>query len=192
VSPSSQLSIREADQDSYYGLIAAAESYWRAFQTNGTKEYHPAALLPDMVMDTVAGDDVISPRTMSVRDYALYLDYCSELLSLTSKAAALCAEESTDALVLDFVRAPQNPRLRPHWSLVDIRETIHACMLRCPCCVYLSRRPLLCRSPSHPPPPQLCVSFVVVDGSPSVPNCRCGFRLVVGHDLELCRMPQGA
>jgi len=47
VSPSLQLSIREADQDSYYALIAAAESYWRAFQTNGTKEYHPAALLPD-------------------------------------------------------------------------------------------------------------------------------------------------
>lgn len=47
VSPSLQLWIREADQDSYYGLIAAAESYWRAFQTNGTKEYHPAALLPD-------------------------------------------------------------------------------------------------------------------------------------------------
>jgi hypothetical protein len=47
VSPALQLTMREADQDSYYGLIAAAESYWRAFQTNGTKEYHPAALLPD-------------------------------------------------------------------------------------------------------------------------------------------------
>jgi hypothetical protein len=47
VSPALQLSIREADQDSYYGLIAAAESYWRAFQTNGTKDYHPAALPPD-------------------------------------------------------------------------------------------------------------------------------------------------
>jgi hypothetical protein len=47
VSPALQLSIREADQDSYYGLIAAADSYWRAFQTNGTKDYHPAALLPD-------------------------------------------------------------------------------------------------------------------------------------------------
>jgi len=46
-SPSLQLTIREADQDSYYALIAAAESYWRAFQTNGTKDYHPAALLPD-------------------------------------------------------------------------------------------------------------------------------------------------
>lgn len=47
VSPALQLSIREAERDSYYRLIAAAESYWRAFQTNGTAEYHPADLLPD-------------------------------------------------------------------------------------------------------------------------------------------------
>ena len=47
VPPALKLSIREADQDSYYGLIAAAESYWRAFQTNGTDTYHPASLLPD-------------------------------------------------------------------------------------------------------------------------------------------------
>lgn len=48
VSPALQLTIREADRDSYYGLIAAAEGYWRAFQTNGTDEYHPADLLPDV------------------------------------------------------------------------------------------------------------------------------------------------
>lgn len=47
VSPALQLTIREADQDSYYGLIAAAESYWRAFQTNSTEAYHPASLMPD-------------------------------------------------------------------------------------------------------------------------------------------------
>jgi hypothetical protein len=40
-------SIRVADRDSYYALVAAAESYWRAFQTNGTDEYHPADLLYD-------------------------------------------------------------------------------------------------------------------------------------------------
>ena len=40
-------SIRVADRDSYYRLIAAAESYWRAFQTNGTDEYHRADLLYD-------------------------------------------------------------------------------------------------------------------------------------------------
>lgn len=48
VSPALQLSIREAEQDSYYGLIAAAEGYWRAFQTNGTEDYHAAKLLPDV------------------------------------------------------------------------------------------------------------------------------------------------
>ncbi len=32
-----------------------------------------------------------------------YLNYCSELLSLVGKAAALCAEESQDAVVLDAV-----------------------------------------------------------------------------------------
>ena len=32
-----------------------------------------------------------------------YLDYCSELLSLVGKAAALCAEESRDTVVLDTV-----------------------------------------------------------------------------------------
>jgi hypothetical protein len=41
------LSIREAERDSYYRLIAAAEGYWRAFQTNGTPDYHPAELMPD-------------------------------------------------------------------------------------------------------------------------------------------------
>ncbi len=47
VDPALQLTIRPADRDSYYGLVAAAESYWRAFETNGTEAYHPAKLLPD-------------------------------------------------------------------------------------------------------------------------------------------------
>jgi hypothetical protein len=47
VSPALKLSIPEAERDSYYRLIAVAESYWRAFQTNGTPAYHPADLLPD-------------------------------------------------------------------------------------------------------------------------------------------------
>jgi hypothetical protein len=47
VSKALTFSIREAERDSYYRLIAGAESYWRAFQTNGTPDYHPADLLPD-------------------------------------------------------------------------------------------------------------------------------------------------
>jgi hypothetical protein len=47
VSPYLTQSIREADRDSYFDLIGAAESYWRAFQTNGTPNYRKARLLPD-------------------------------------------------------------------------------------------------------------------------------------------------
>jgi hypothetical protein len=47
VSPNLTLTIPVAEQDSHYRLIAAAESYWRAFQTNGTPDYHRADLLPD-------------------------------------------------------------------------------------------------------------------------------------------------
>ena len=47
VSPYLRQSIREAERDSYYDLIGAAESYWRAFQTNGTPNYHRARLLAD-------------------------------------------------------------------------------------------------------------------------------------------------
>ena len=40
-----------------------------------------------------------------------YLDYCSEMLSLVAKAAALCAEESRDGVVLDTVsRSSRSPR----------------------------------------------------------------------------------
>ncbi|MGO4596073.1 hypothetical protein [Terrabacter sp. 2RAF25] len=71
----------------------------------------------------------LSPRTMSARDYGLYLEYCSELLSLTSKAAALCAEESTDALVLDTVSEIENLTTgmsRKIWQKISLlRETPH-------------------------------------------------------------------
>jgi hypothetical protein len=47
ISPALTLSIPEPERDSYYRLIAAGESYWRAFQTNGTPAYHPADLASD-------------------------------------------------------------------------------------------------------------------------------------------------
>jgi len=47
VSPYFQQSNRESERDSYYDLIGTAESYWRAFQTNGTPAYRKARLLPD-------------------------------------------------------------------------------------------------------------------------------------------------
>lgn len=46
--PNFNIRIRPAEQDSYYDLVAAAEGYWRAFNTNGTPEYHPAAFWPNV------------------------------------------------------------------------------------------------------------------------------------------------
>jgi hypothetical protein len=42
-------------------------------------------------------------RTMTRFDLSRYLDYCSELLSLTSKVAALYVQDSQDPVVLDAV-----------------------------------------------------------------------------------------
>ncbi|WP_183100796.1 hypothetical protein [Nocardioides pelophilus] len=46
----------------------------------------------------------VSPTIgLSFEELEHYLDYCSELLSMVGKTAALCAEESRDAVVLDTV-----------------------------------------------------------------------------------------
>lgn len=46
----------------------------------------------------------VSPRLeLTADELGRYLDYCSELLSIVAKGAALCAQESTDAVVLDTV-----------------------------------------------------------------------------------------
>ena len=44
-----------------------------------------------------------APRLMDEDDLVRYLEFCSSLLSLTAKAAALCGENTTDAVVLDTV-----------------------------------------------------------------------------------------
>ncbi len=48
VSPKFQLSLRPIEQDTYYGLIATVEAYWRAFETNGTSDYRQAPFLPNV------------------------------------------------------------------------------------------------------------------------------------------------
>jgi hypothetical protein len=49
-------------------------------------------------------DTASSPvRTMTAPEIGRYLDYCSELLSLTSKVAALVVQQLTDPVVLAAV-----------------------------------------------------------------------------------------
>jgi hypothetical protein len=52
-----------------------------------------------------------------------YLNYCSELLSLIGKAAALCAEESQDSIVLDTVSTIETLTLgmsRKIWQKISV------------------------------------------------------------------------
>ena len=52
-----------------------------------------------------------------------YLDYCSELLSLVGKTAALCAEESRDSIVLDTVSTIElltNDLSREIWQKISL------------------------------------------------------------------------
>lgn len=58
----------------------------------------PERLRPDFVPTSHSVDPGLGRD-----DLEHYLDYCSELLSLIGKVAALCAEESEDALVLDTI-----------------------------------------------------------------------------------------
>lgn len=50
---------------------------------------------------------VSGPTDLTRDEMERYLDYRSEMLSLVGKAAALCAEESRDSLVLDTVGTVQ-------------------------------------------------------------------------------------
>ncbi|GAA1790652.1 hypothetical protein GCM10009811_14480 [Nostocoides veronense] len=58
----------------------------------------PERLRPDFVKTTKSAEPGLDRDQLEH-----YLDYCSELLSLIGKVAALCAEESEDAVVLDTI-----------------------------------------------------------------------------------------
>jgi hypothetical protein len=66
-------------------------------------DMHQLTKDPERLQERFHGTDVTIAFNMSAAELANYLDYCSEILSLVAKTAALCAEESTDALVLDTV-----------------------------------------------------------------------------------------
>ncbi len=83
----------------------------------------PSALLPRRREGGNADDGQLSRA-----DFGRYLDYCSELLSVVSKAAALCAEESTDPVVLDTVSEIENLTTgmsRKIWQKISLLQTAH-------------------------------------------------------------------
>lgn len=58
---------------------------------------------PERLRPSFTPTPVSPAMDLTYEELEHYLDYCSELLSLVGKTAALCAEESRDSLVLETV-----------------------------------------------------------------------------------------
>ena len=81
----------------------------------------PERLRPDSESRTQPADDSLTREAM-----ARYLDYCSEMLSLVGKIAALCAEESQDSVVLETVSTIENLTTgmsRKIWQKISLLPT---------------------------------------------------------------------
>jgi len=63
-------------------------------------DMHQLTKDPTTLSDAASATASSPQRTMSAYDLGRYLDYCSEMLSLTAKVAALYAQSSKDAVVV--------------------------------------------------------------------------------------------
>lgn len=66
-------------------------------------DMHQLAKDPDMILSEISLTEASRREDLTLAELGRYLDYCSELLALVSKAAALCAQDSDDGVVLDTV-----------------------------------------------------------------------------------------
>jgi hypothetical protein len=90
-------------------------------------DMHQLTKDPERLRPRFHETDVTVPIHMDAAQLANYLDYCSELLSLVAKTAALCAEESTDALVLDTVSEVETLTTglsRKIWQKISLLRTV--------------------------------------------------------------------
>ncbi len=68
-------------------------------------DMHQLTKDPEQLRPSFRSTSASRPPDLDRDEMERYLDYCSEMLSLVGKAAALCAEESRDAVVLDTVNS---------------------------------------------------------------------------------------
>lgn len=66
-------------------------------------DMHQLSKDPEQVTPGYRPTSASEPHGFDAEQLHHYLDYCSELLSLTAKSAALCAEHSSDSVVLSTV-----------------------------------------------------------------------------------------
>jgi hypothetical protein len=71
-------------------------------------DMHQLTKDPERQLSNPVSTEMSVKQTMTVAEMGRYLDYCSELLSLVSKNAALYAQVSTDSVVLDTVSEIEN------------------------------------------------------------------------------------
>jgi hypothetical protein len=71
-------------------------------------DMHQLTKDPEQLRPTFKPTKVSKPLGMTRDEMERYLDYCSEMLSLVGKTAALCAEESRDSVILETVSTVEN------------------------------------------------------------------------------------
>jgi hypothetical protein len=84
---------------------------------------------PSSILGDGAPTEASPQRAMSKYELTRYLDYCSEMLSLTSKLAALYAQVLPDTVVIDAVNEIENLTAnfsRKIWQKISIIESFPA------------------------------------------------------------------
>jgi len=71
-------------------------------------DMHQLTKDPERLTSSMPDTESSPQRTMTSVQLGRYLDYCSELLSVTSKLAALLVQRFSDALILDAVNDIEN------------------------------------------------------------------------------------
>lgn len=71
-------------------------------------DMHQLTKDPDSLLSRFSTTPSSPERTMTPAELARYLDYCSEMVAIASKVAALYAQSTDDAVVLDVVREIQD------------------------------------------------------------------------------------
>ncbi len=71
-------------------------------------DMHQLTKDPEQLKPSFVPSSASRPLGMTRDQVERYLDYCSEMLSLVGKTAALCAEESRDSVILETVSTIEN------------------------------------------------------------------------------------
>ena len=90
-------------------------------------ELRSIAHIVDMHQLTKDPDQFLAQSTMTRFELSRYLDYCAELLSLTSKVAALYVQDSQDPVLLDAVNDVETLTTglsRKIWQKIMIIDTL--------------------------------------------------------------------